>query len=206
MVRSGAPKRLWDDCLVREAYVRSSTALDIFSLEGQVPDIIVKGQTFDISPLAEYAWYEWVKFWDTGQSFPDSKEGLGRDLGPAIDIGPAMSRKVLKLDGEVMFRVSVRGLALDEMQSPCMPHEGHLDAVYHLFEYLSLHHNARVVSKLDVTPRYQLPEMRGQVLIWHYHDNKNFAVSNFGYRSLPQTTARDRTGPHRRRVIYDNID
>jgi hypothetical protein len=35
MVRSGAPKRLWDDCLVREAYVRSSTALDIFSLEGQ---------------------------------------------------------------------------------------------------------------------------------------------------------------------------
>jgi transposase-like protein len=33
MVRSGAPNRLWHDCLVREAYVRSSTALDIFSLE-----------------------------------------------------------------------------------------------------------------------------------------------------------------------------
>jgi hypothetical protein len=32
MVRSGAPKRLWDHCLVREAYFRSSTALDIFSL------------------------------------------------------------------------------------------------------------------------------------------------------------------------------
>jgi hypothetical protein len=27
----------------------------------------------------------------------------------------------------------------------CMPCEGHLDAVYHLFAYLSLHHNARVV-------------------------------------------------------------
>jgi hypothetical protein len=73
MVRSGAPKRLWDDCLVREAYVRSSTALDIFSLEGEVPDTIVKGQTSDISPLAEYAWYEWAKFRDTGQSLPDSK-------------------------------------------------------------------------------------------------------------------------------------
>jgi hypothetical protein len=118
MVRSGSPKRLWDDCLVREAYVRSSTALDIFSLEGQVPDTIVKGQTSDISPLAEYAWYEWVKFRDTGQSFPDSKEWLGRDLGPAIDIGPAMSRKVLKINDEVMFRVSVRGLTLDEIQSP----------------------------------------------------------------------------------------
>jgi hypothetical protein len=92
--RYGAPKRLWDDFLVKEAYVRSSTVLDIFSLEGQVPDTIVKGQTSDISPLAEYAWYEWVKFRDTDQSFPDSKEWLGRDLGPAVGIVPAMSRKV----------------------------------------------------------------------------------------------------------------
>jgi hypothetical protein len=118
MVRSGAPKRLLDDCLVREAYVRSSTSLDIFSLEGQVPDTIVKGQNYDISPLAEYAWYEWVKLQDTGQSFPDSKEWLGRDLGPAIDIGPAISRKVYKINDEVMFRVSVRGLTLDEIKSP----------------------------------------------------------------------------------------
>jgi hypothetical protein len=73
MVRSGAPKRLWDDCLVREAYVISSTAVEIFSLERKVPDTIVKGQTSDICPLAEYAWYEWVKLRDTGQSFPDSK-------------------------------------------------------------------------------------------------------------------------------------
>jgi hypothetical protein len=117
MVRSGAPKRLWDDCLVREAYVRSSTALDILSLERKLTDTIVKGQTSDISPLTEYAWYEWVKFQDNGQSFPDSKEWLGRDLRPEIYIGPAMSRKVLKIN-EVMFRVLVRGLALDEMQRP----------------------------------------------------------------------------------------
>jgi hypothetical protein len=92
--------------------------LYIFSLEGQVPDTSVKGQTSDISPLAEYAWYEWVKFRDTGQSFPDSKEWLGRDLALAIDIRPAMSRKVLKINGKAMFRVLVRGLTLDEMQSP----------------------------------------------------------------------------------------
>jgi hypothetical protein len=74
MVRSGAPKPLWNDCLAREAYIRSSTAFEIFSFEGQVPDTIVKGQTSDISPHEEYAWYEWVKFRDTGQSFPHSKE------------------------------------------------------------------------------------------------------------------------------------
>jgi hypothetical protein len=51
-----------DDCLAREAYVRSSTTLDIFSLEVQVPDTIVKVHTSDISSLIEYAWYEWVKF------------------------------------------------------------------------------------------------------------------------------------------------
>jgi hypothetical protein len=78
----------------------------------------VKGHTSDISPLAEYAWYGWVKFRDTGQSFKDSKEWLGRDLGPAIDIGHVMPRKVLKINGEVMFRVSERGMTLDEMQIP----------------------------------------------------------------------------------------
>jgi hypothetical protein len=53
MVRSGAPKPLWDDCLVREAYIRSSIALDIFSLEGQVPNTIMKSHTSDIYMLAE---------------------------------------------------------------------------------------------------------------------------------------------------------
>jgi hypothetical protein len=42
-MRSGFPKRLWDDCLIREAYVRSNTELDIFGLEGQVPESRVKG-------------------------------------------------------------------------------------------------------------------------------------------------------------------
>jgi hypothetical protein len=32
MMRSGCPKRLWDDCIIREAYVRSHTSLDIYGL------------------------------------------------------------------------------------------------------------------------------------------------------------------------------
>jgi hypothetical protein len=38
MLRSGFPKRLWDDCIIREAYVRSHTSLDIYGLEGKVPE------------------------------------------------------------------------------------------------------------------------------------------------------------------------
>jgi hypothetical protein len=96
MLRSGFPKRLWDDCIIREAYVRSHTSLDMYGLEGQVPESKVKGETADISTIAEYAWYEWVKFRDSAAKSPVSKIQLGMDLGAAIDIGPARTRKILK--------------------------------------------------------------------------------------------------------------
>jgi hypothetical protein len=32
MLRSGCPKRFWDDCIIREAYVWSHTSLDIYGL------------------------------------------------------------------------------------------------------------------------------------------------------------------------------
>jgi hypothetical protein len=98
--------------------VISHTSLDIFGLEGQVPDIKVKGETVDISTISEYAWYEWVKFRDTAAKFPVSKIQVGGDLGAAIDIGPAMAHNILKNNGSVMYRTSVRTLTPDEIQSP----------------------------------------------------------------------------------------
>jgi hypothetical protein len=118
MLRSGCLKRFWDDYIIREAYMRSHTSLDIYGLEGQVPEIKIKGETVDISTIAEYAWYEWVKLRDTATKFPVSKIQLGRDSGAAIDIGPAMTRKILKQNGSVMYRSSVRPLTQDEIQSP----------------------------------------------------------------------------------------
>jgi hypothetical protein len=43
MVRSKAPKGLWDHCVERQAYIRSCTANDVYSLNGQVPETIVSG-------------------------------------------------------------------------------------------------------------------------------------------------------------------
>ena len=120
MVRSQAPKRLWDDCLEREAYVRSLTALDIYGLSGQVPETIVSGETADISPFAAFKWYQWIMYRDTTASFPDDKMVLGRDLGPAIDVGPAMTRKVLKSNGQTIYRSTVRALTDDEMSDEDM--------------------------------------------------------------------------------------
>jgi hypothetical protein len=102
ILRSGCPKRFWGDCIIGEAYVRSHTSLDIFDIEGQVPESKVKGETVDISTIAEYAWCEWVKFRDTAAKFPVSKIQLGRYLGVAIDIGPAMMLKILNNNGSVM--------------------------------------------------------------------------------------------------------
>jgi hypothetical protein len=39
-------------------------------------------------------------------------------LSGAIDIGPAMARKILKKNGSVMYRISVRSLTPDKIQSP----------------------------------------------------------------------------------------
>jgi hypothetical protein len=72
----------------------------------------------DISTIAEYAWYEWVKFRDTAAKFHVSKIQFRRYLGAAIDIGPAVTRKILKKNGMVMYRSSVRYLTQDEIQSP----------------------------------------------------------------------------------------
>jgi hypothetical protein len=78
----------------------------------------VKVETVDIFTIAEYAWYEWVKFRDTVTKFPVSKIQLGKELGAAIDIGPNMVRKVMKSNGKVMYRTSVRSLMPDKIQSP----------------------------------------------------------------------------------------
>jgi hypothetical protein len=117
-LRYSCPKRLRGDFIIREAYARAHTSLDIFSLEVQVPEIKVKGETVDISTIAEYAWYELVKFRYTAAKFPVSKIQLGRDLGASIDIGPAMARKILKNNGSVMHITATRSLTPDEIQSP----------------------------------------------------------------------------------------
>ena len=44
-----SPGKLWDHCIELEANIRSHTALDIYELEGRVPETMLSGQTADIS-------------------------------------------------------------------------------------------------------------------------------------------------------------
>ena len=90
MMRSLLPSKLWDHCIKLEALIRSHTTLDIYGLQGQVPETLLSGKTTDISPFIEHKWYSFVKWFNHGSSFPESKEVHGRWLGPSMDIVPAV--------------------------------------------------------------------------------------------------------------------
>ena len=116
MSKSHAPYKLWDHCLELESYVRSNTARNTYELQGQTPETMISGQTSDISPFVEHAWYDWVKYYDSNSSYPEPKERLGRWLGPSIDIGPAMTSKILKANGQVLHLSSYRALSNEEIE------------------------------------------------------------------------------------------
>ena len=116
--KAKSPAKLWDHCVELEGYIRSHTAHDIYELNGEVPETLVTGQPSDISPFVEHPWYGWVKYWDPNVAFPDSKEVLGRWLGPSIDVGPAMTSKILQANGQVIHAATYRGLNEDELTDP----------------------------------------------------------------------------------------
>jgi len=119
MVRAGAPKPLWADCIEFEAYVQSHTAWDIYKLRGETPQTVMSGETADISPFCELSFYEWVMYREPSKlvQFPDKNPTLGRYLGVAIDVGPAMTAKILKANGEVVHRSTYRGLTEKEVNN-----------------------------------------------------------------------------------------
>ena len=79
----GSPLVLWDYVTERRAGILSLTAIDIFHLQGSNPHTATFGEEGDISHLCQFAWYEWVYYYDDSSKgqFPFSKARLGRVLG-----------------------------------------------------------------------------------------------------------------------------
>jgi len=117
MKEANSPMPLWDYCLERRARINNMTAKDRFNLHGQNPYTHVTGDTGDISNLCQFGWYEWVYFREQKNDFPINKEILGRVLGPAKGAGNEMAQWVLKANGRVVPRRTVRSLTVDEMNS-----------------------------------------------------------------------------------------
>jgi hypothetical protein len=118
MMKSRAPKVLWDHCLELAAAIKSHTCNSIYATGGGEPETIMLSSTADISTICQFAWYDWVMFCDTAPTFPDDMHVLGRYLGPAIDIGPATTVKILKSNGQIVFRSMLRHLTPDDLTDP----------------------------------------------------------------------------------------
>ncbi len=101
----------------------------IYATGGEVPETIMKGGTADIKQICEFAWYNWVMFCDTVNTitFPSEKLTLGRYLGPATDIGLALTAKILKQNGKYISCLTLfvtwpqrRLSALSKLQPDCI--------------------------------------------------------------------------------------
>jgi Reverse transcriptase (RNA-dependent DNA polymerase) len=118
MLRTGSPERLWDDAIELASIIRSHMALDIYKLNGQVPETVMLGQTADISFIYGFAWYDWVYYNDPVIKFPEAKSVLGRYLGPTEpEAGSVLSAKILTNSGEVVRRNTFRVLTTEEQES-----------------------------------------------------------------------------------------
>ena len=111
MVESNSPKRLWDYCTQLASVVRSHTAHDMFQLQGEVPETILRGTTADISHVCEFAWYQWVMYNEPNletSKFPESREQIGRYLeATQPGIGSVMSYYVLNNKGIPVRRTTI---------------------------------------------------------------------------------------------------
>ncbi len=64
----------------------------MYHLDGEVPET---GERADISQFCKLAWYDWIMYHPGTIEYPHEPLRLGRYLGPAIDVGPAMTAKIL---------------------------------------------------------------------------------------------------------------
>jgi hypothetical protein len=76
------------------------------------------GSTAVTSHIAKLGWYDWVMYRDNIPSYPDDKLILGRYLGPAKDIGSALTAKIFQPNGQFVCRLTLQHLNDKELQSP----------------------------------------------------------------------------------------
>jgi hypothetical protein len=119
MIKTGSPRVLWDHCIELEALIRSLTSNYVYMTNGKVPETIKTGSTANISHICEFGWYDWVMFRDKNvPTFPDVKLILGRYLGPATNVGSALTAKILKSNGQNVCRSTLQHLKDKEIHCP----------------------------------------------------------------------------------------
>jgi hypothetical protein len=115
VVRLKVPFRLWDYALVYEAEIMSRTARGQSKRTGMER---VTGNTPDISEWLDFAFYDYVWYWDNNASAIDTNPLLGRWLGVAHRVGSEMCYWVLTLTAKVVARTTVQHVTTLDSQLP----------------------------------------------------------------------------------------
>ena len=101
------PASLWDYGLEYIGELRSHIAHPLPALQGRTPIELATGDTPDISHFLYFHFYQPVYYWEPA-NFPEAKEHIGRWLGPAHNVGQALCYKILKPNGQMVIRSTVR--------------------------------------------------------------------------------------------------
>ena len=87
------------------------------TLNCQVLETVVTGNTADISKSVEFGWYQWVYYRDATTSFPLHEEELGKYLGLSNHVGSKMRMWILKQNSEIVSRTTSCTLTDSELAS-----------------------------------------------------------------------------------------
>ena len=71
---------------------------------------MVTGNTADMPELVEFGWYQWIYYRDATTFFILPEEELGKYLGPSENVGSKMSMWILKQNGKIVSRTTLRTL------------------------------------------------------------------------------------------------
>ena len=63
----------------------------------------------------ELVWYQWIYYRDATISFPLPEEEPSKYLGPSENVGSKMSMWILKQNGEILSRKTLRTLTDSEL-------------------------------------------------------------------------------------------
>ena len=95
-----------------------------------------------------------MEFRDTTIAVPNSKEVLRRYLGPSIDVGPAMTAKILKANGQVVHRSTYRSLTdqewVDEIEKKARDEFDELGAPMKAFDFYNDVEDIEDMTKYDL--------------------------------------------------------
>ncbi len=78
------------------------SANNVYYLDGKVIQMYMFVETADINSVCKLACYDWIIYFAGTVLHPNEPLHLRKCLGPVIDVGPAMTEKILQHNGKVV--------------------------------------------------------------------------------------------------------